>query len=271
MMNKATCISTMIGNMYIRHCSQASRFKGKVALISGATRGIGLATARRFAQEGAKVIISSRKQKNVDEALQTLHSEGLEVTGLASHVSKESDRRALLYEAENLGGIDILFQNAGAHPNPGKIVDCTEGMWDKTMDTNLKASFFLAKESLPLIQKRGGGSIIFMSSIAAYSPFKAGGAVYSVSKGGLLVLTKAMAGEFAEYNIRVNCVAPGIIDTEFARILGPHLDELLKTVPLNRCGKTEDVSGVVAFLASQDASFITGETIVISGGMISRI
>ncbi|KAB0800619.1 hypothetical protein PPYR_06359 [Photinus pyralis] len=271
MFYRLTRVSKIIGCFCIRRCSQTSRFKGKIALITGSTQGIGLATARKFAQEGAKVIISSRKQENVDSALKMLHNEGLDVIGLASHVAKKEDRNLLLYEAEKLGGIDILVQNAGANPNPGKIINCTESMWDKIMDTNLKATFFLAKEVLPLMKKRGGGSIILMSSVGGYEPFKVVGAAYSVSKTGLLMLTKAMAGEFAEYNIRVNCVAPGTIKTNFAQILLEDLEETLRTVPLNRCGEPEEVSGVIAFLASQDASYITGESVAITGGMHTRL
>ncbi|KAK5649540.1 hypothetical protein RI129_000569 [Pyrocoelia pectoralis] len=258
-------------NLCVRHCSQITRFNGKIAVITGSTQGIGLATARRFAQEGAKVIICSRKQQNVDDALKTLNNEGLDVTGLVCHVAKEDERRNLIYEAEKFGGIDILVQNAGANPKPGPIIDCSESMWNKIMDTNLKASFFLAKESLPLIRKRGGGSIIFMSTIGAYVPRKKVGAAYSVSKTGLLMLTKAMAGEFAEYNIRVNSVAPGLIETNFAQILLEDSEKKYEEILLNRSGKPESVAGVITFLASQDAEYITGENIVIAGGMTSRL
>ncbi|KAK5649538.1 hypothetical protein RI129_000567 [Pyrocoelia pectoralis] len=244
-----------------------NRFSGKIAVITGSTQGIGLETARRFAQEGAKVIISSRKQKNVDDALKTLHNEGLDVKGLVCHVSKQEDRRRLLYEAEQLGGIDIIFQNAGANPIPGPLIDCTESLWDKIFDTNLKASFFLVKESLPLMKQRQGGSIIFCSSIGAYVPNSKIG-VYGCSKTALLGLTKSMALEFAEYNIRVNCVAPGYIKTRFGEVL---LKEDDTRRPMKRLGSPHHVSGVIAFLASDDADYITGESITIAGGYVTRL
>lgn len=246
-----------------------NRFSGKIAVITGSTQGIGLETARRFAQEGAKVIISSRKQKNVDDALKTLHNEGLDVKGLVCHVAKQEDRRRLLYEAEQLGGIDIIFQNAGVNPIPGPLMDCTESLWDKIFDTNLKASFFLVKESLPLIKQRRGGSITFCSSIAAYVPIRKIG-VYGCSKTALLGLTKSMAFELAQYNIRVNCVAPGYILTKFSED-SLNIEDVNTHMPMGRLGGPHHVSGVIAFLASDDAEYITGESITVSGGFSTRL
>ncbi|KAK5649539.1 hypothetical protein RI129_000568 [Pyrocoelia pectoralis] len=271
---------TMIRQYYLRkfgrnlqtlkHYSSNSngRFVGKNVVITASTQGIGLATARKFAQEGAKVIICSRKQDNVDNALETLNKDGLDVKGLVCHIGKQEDRNKLLHEASTLGGIDVLVQNAGANPIPGPMIKCSESLWDKIFDINLKASFFLAKESLPLIMKRKGGSIIFMASVAAYVPIENIG-LYGVSKTALLGLTKSMANEFAQYNVRVNCVAPGFIKTKFGKMLLQ--DNRLSTVPLNRFGEPDDIASVITFLASNDANYITGETVAITGGHIGRL
>ncbi|KAK5645799.1 hypothetical protein RI129_004263 [Pyrocoelia pectoralis] len=250
----------------------ADYITGEIVIMTGgwSSRLIGLDTARRFAQEGAKVVISSRKQKNVDEALKTLNNEGLDVKGLVCHVAKKDDRDKLLNEAEKLGGIDVLVMNAAVNPVPGPAVECNEGVWDKIFDTNLKSTFFLAKESLPLMQKRQGGSIIIMSSQSAYVPVRKIG-IYGISKTALLGLTKTMADELAEYNIRVNCVAPGYVDTTFVQILLEDMTKVLSRIPMGRIGGPRDVSGVIAFLASKDAGYITGETILITGGMTSRL
>lgn len=246
------------------------RFEGKIAVLTASTQGIGLDTARRFALEGAKVLICSRKQKNVDEAVRTLANEGLDVKGVVCHVGKKEERDNLLNEAAKLGGIDILFANAAVNPVPGPIVECTEGVWDKIFDVNLKSTFFLAKESLPLMRQRQGGSIILMSTHAAYVPLPKIG-IYCVSKAALLGLTKTMAAELAEYNIRVNCVAPGYIDTNFVQVLMDDMPELMSRTPLRRPGHPKDVSGVIAFLASEDADYITGENIIVAGGAASRL
>ncbi|XP_031358039.1 dehydrogenase/reductase SDR family member 4-like [Photinus pyralis] len=255
-----------------RYASEAftRRFEGKIAVLTASTQGIGLDTARRFALEGAKVLICSRKQKNVDEAVRTLANEGLDVKGVVCHVGKQEERDHLLNEAAKLGGIDILFANAAVNPVPGPIVECTEGVWDKIFDVNLKSTFFLAKESLPLMRQRQGGSIILTSTCGVYASMPNIG-IYRVSKTALLGLMKTMADELAEYNIRVNCVSPGYIDTKFVQILMDDKPKVLSTIPLRRVGRPKDISGVVAFLASDDADYITGENIIVAGGVTSRL
>lgn len=249
------------------------RLMGKVAVVTASTDGIGYGIAKRLAQEGAKVVISSRKQKNVDSALLKLKGEGLTVAGWTCHVSKEDDRKQLYCETEKLfGGIDILVSNAAANPSIGGVLDCEESSWDKIFDTNLKASYLLAKEVLPYLRKRKGGKIIFITSIGGYQPFDLLGA-YSVSKTALLGLTKAAALTLATENITVNAIAPGVIKTKFAAAIteGAAKDESLSRIPMGRFGTPEDIAGVAAFLVSDDAKFITGETIVAAGGMASRL
>jgi dehydrogenase/reductase SDR family protein 4 len=171
---------------------------------------------------------------------------------------------------EKFGGLDILVSNAGISPAFGNMLETKEDIWDKTFEVNLKASFFLCKEAMPLIEKKGGGSVIFVSSIGGYQPSSYIGP-YSVSKTALLGLVKALVQGCAEKNVRVNAIAPGIIKTKFSQVLWEQEKAVAATIPLGRLGVSEDCAGAVAFLVSDDASFITGETIVMAGGSSSRL
>ncbi|KAJ8912847.1 hypothetical protein NQ315_007979 [Exocentrus adspersus] len=249
------------------------RLCGRIAVVTASTDGIGFAIAQRLAQEGAKVIISSRKEKNVNKAVDKLCKEGLDVKGLVCHVSNATDREKLFDQAHKLGGLDILVSNAAVNPEVGDVLDCSESSWDKIFDVNVKSSFLLAKEAVPLLKQSKSGRLIFISSIAGFQPFNLLGA-YSVSKTALLGLTKAAALQLAPDGITVNCVAPGIIQTKFSDALTSSESartEALSRIPLNRLGDTNDVSGVVAFLASNDGAYVTGENIVVAGGMASRL
>ncbi|CAD7083261.1 unnamed protein product [Hermetia illucens] len=251
------------------------RLSDKVAIVTASTDGIGFAIARRLAQEGAKVVISSRKEKNVQKAVEELKKDKLEVFGLKCHVGDAGDRKKLFEETiKKYGKLNILVSNAATNPAVGPVLDCEEAVWDKIFDVNVKSSFMLAKEALPHLRKQGaGGSIVFVSSIAGLDPFALLGA-YSVSKTTLFGLTKAAAKDLAREGIRVNCLAPGIIQTKFSAALHESKDAneaALSTIPMNRLGNPEEMAGVVAFLVSNDASYITGETIVAAGGMTSRL
>ncbi|XP_072818954.1 dehydrogenase/reductase SDR family member 4 isoform X2 [Vicugna pacos] len=207
--------------------------ENKVALVTASTDGIGLAIARRLAQDGAHVVVSSRKQENVDRAVAALQGEGLSVTGTVCHVGKTEDRERLVATAVNLhGGVDILISNAAVNPVFGNIMDVTEEVWDKGLGA------------------------------------------YNVSKTALLGLTKNLARELAQRNIRVNCLAPGLIKTSFSQLLwmGKEREESIKEfMQIRRLGKPEDCAGIVSFLCSEDASYITGETVVVGGGAPSRL
>lgn len=193
------------------------RLEGKICVVTASSDGIGLAIARKLGFEGAKVVVSSRKKANVDEAVKLLQKEGLkDVFGVTCHVAKQSDRKKLFEETvQKFGGIDCLVSNAAVNPAVGSVLDATEEVWDKIFDVNVKASYLLAKEVKPYIVNRGGGSIVFISSIGGYQPFDLLGA-YSVSKTALFGLTKAAALDLVKDNIRVNCVAPGVIETKFS-------------------------------------------------------
>lgn len=220
------------------------------------------------------MVISSRKEDNVDAALKSLREQNFDVSGLVCHVAKKEDRQKLVDHAvAKYGGVDILVSNAAANPHFGNILSCNESQWDKIFDTNIKSSFFLCKEVIPFIEKRGGGSILFVSSIAGYQPFEFLGP-YSVSKTALLGLTKALSFEAATMNIRVNCLAPGVIKTKFSEQLwkNPDAENITKgMIPMKRFGEPSECSSAAAFLVSDDASYITGETIVVAGGTNARL
>nr|KAF6391760.1 hypothetical protein mPipKuh1_003805 [Pipistrellus kuhlii] len=212
----------------------------KVALVTASTDGIGLAIARRLAQDGAHVVVSSRKQQNVDRAVAALQGEGLSVTGTVCHVGKAEDRERLV---------------------------------TTILGINVKAMALMTKAVVPEMEKRGGGSVVIVASIAAYTPFPGLGP-YNVSKTALLGLGKNLAMELAQSNIRVNCLAPGIIKTNFSQVLW--MDEareesLKEMLRIKRLGVPEDCAGIVSFLCSEDASYITGETVTVAGGAPSRL
>lgn len=193
------------------------RLEGKICVVTASSDGIGFAIVKRLASEGAKVVVSSRKQANVDEAVKLLKNQGItDVLGVTCHVAKASDRKKLFEQTiEKFGGIDCLVSNAAVNPAVGSVLDASEEVWDKIFDVNVKSSYLLAKEVKPYIVKRGGGSIVFISSIGGYQPFDLLGA-YSVSKTALFGLTKAASLDLVKDNIRVNCVAPGVIETKFS-------------------------------------------------------
>uniref|UniRef100_A0A2I3SUS6 Dehydrogenase/reductase 4 like 1 n=1 Tax=Pan troglodytes TaxID=9598 RepID=A0A2I3SUS6_PANTR len=201
---------------------------------------IGFAVAQRLAQDGAHVVVSSRKQQNVDQAVATLQGEGLSMTGTVCHVGKVKDWERLVAT---------------------------------TLDINGKAPALMIKAVVPEMEKRGGGSVGFLASVAAFRPLP-GFSPYNVSKTALLGLTKTLAIELAPRNIRVNCLAPGLIKTSFSRMLwmDKEKEESMKeTLRIRRLGEPEDSVGIVSFLCSEDASYITGETVVVGGGTPSRL
>jgi len=253
---------------------KCKRLEGKVAVVTASTAGIGLAIAERLGHEGAHVIVSSRKQDQVTAAVQNLKKQGLAVTGLTCHVGSKEDRKKLLdLVAEKFGGLDILVSNAGINPAYGPILETKEELWDKIFEVNVKASFLLCREAVPLMEKKGGGSIVIVSSVGGYDPFPLI-AAYSISKTALLGLVKGLAPQCAEKNIRVNAIAPGIIKTKFSEALWNNPTGEMAAASqmlLKRLGEPEDCAGAVAFLVSDDASFITGETVTMSGGIHSRL
>ncbi|CAN0910758.1 Tropinone reductase-like 3 [Linum grandiflorum] len=248
------------------------RFEGKVAIVTASTQGIGFSIAHRLGLEGASVVISSRKQHNVDEAVKKLREEGIqEVLGVVCHVSNPQQRKTLIDKTvQKYGKVDVVVSNAAANPSVDSMLETKESVLDKLWEINVKASILLLKDAAPYM--KSGSSIVLVASIAGYHP-PASMAMYGVTKTALLGLTKALASEMAP-DIRVNCLAPGFVPTHFASFITEN-DEMRKALEektlLNRLGTTEDMAAAVAFLASDDAAYITGETLVVAGGMPSRL
>ncbi len=245
------------------------RLDGQVALVTGASRGIGKAVSRGLAEAGAKVVLASRKQSDLDAVSKEIASSGGEAYAVAAHTGKVEDIKTLVRKAvEHYGRIDVLVNNAGTNPVFGPILNVDEKVWDKIFEVNVRGFFFLSKEVAAVMGGAGGGRIINMSSVAGIRPGLGLGA-YSVSKAGVIMLTRVLAQEWASMNIRVNTIAPGVIKTRFAEAIHgtPEIvEEILKGLPIKRLGEPHDIVGTALFLASEASSYITGQTIVVDGG-----
>lgn len=242
---------------------------GKVSLVTGASRGIGKAIALALAREGAKVAVNYNKNlEEAQEVEKSIHAMDREALTIRADVSKSEQVEQMIQSVRsNLGEIDILVNNAGIATR-GKVEEITEEEWDEVLNINLKGTFLCSKAVIPNMKERKSGVIVNISSIAA----KIGGinsaASYSVSKAGISCLTIQMAKELLSYNIRVNAVAPGGIDTSMLDIYGPQgRDILAKSTPMG-LGRPEDVAEAVVFLASENARYITGEILDVNGGVL---
>ena len=246
---------------------------GKVALITGGSRGIGLAIAEAYASAGAKVALASRKQAAVDEAADVIHRAGGEALAVAAHTG-DSEAVATLVErvTSHYGGIDILVNNAATNPHFGPLLSAEESQWDKILDVNVKGYFRVAKACVPSMRARGGGKIINMASVAGLEAQPMMG-VYCVSKAAVLMMTQVLAVELAADNIQVNAIAPGFIRTRFSQVLWstPEIhDRLVSAVPQGRMAAPEELAGIAVFLASAASSFTTGATYVVDGGQLAQ-
>ena len=244
--------------------------EGKVAVITGASRGIGRAIALHFAQAGARVVVSSRKYDNVQAVADEIVKSGGEAVPVQAHVGRPEDVTALVqHTIDTFGRLDIAVNNAATNPHFGSLLDADEGQWDKILDTNVKVSFRVCKAAVPHMEAQGGGKIINMASIAGLRP-SPGMGVYSVSKASLVMLTQVLAQELGSSNIQVNAIAPGVIKTRFSQILWqiPQFAEpILDRLPLGRFGEPEDVTGLALYLASPASDYVTGSIFVVDGGM----
>lgn len=250
------------------------RLKGKVALITGIASGIGRATAMIFTQEGAKVVGADVDQEKGLEVIEAIKRVGGEAIFVKADVSETSDVKKLVKKALVYGRIDVLFNNAGIELVK-KLKDTTEEEWDKIIRTNLGSVFLCCKYVIPEMIKRGGGVIIHNASVAGLvGSFSS---AYSASKGAIIALTKSLAIELAPYNIRVNCICPGAIETPMLRRVlekqgNPELirRERIKSYPIGRFGKPEEVAQTALFLACHESSFITGAVVVVNGAFTAR-
>ena len=241
----------------------------KIAIVTGASRGIGKAIAIQLSEAGAKVIISSRKYEECEKVANEIKRKGYKAEVIPCHVGRKEEIRNLVKETINkYNGIDILVSNAGTNPAFGPLEKLNDNAFDKVLDVNLKSSIWLVNEASPYLKQNKASSIIIMSSISALIGTKDIGA-YGISKAAQVSLVKNLAVELGPYGIRVNAIAPGLIKTEFSRTLWSDKDKLKKqneNTPLQRIGYPEDISGIVHFLASDASSFITGQLIIADGG-----
>jgi len=242
---------------------------GKTALVTGSSRGIGRAIAERMAELGARVVVSSRKQDGCQEVARAILERGGQAAAIACHVGhKEALQRLVQETRRQYGGIDVLVCNAAVNPHFGPSQEIPESAFDKVMGTNLRSTLWLCQLVIPEMAERRDGVVILMSSVSALRGSAFLGA-YAISKAAVMQLARNLAVEWASRNVRVNCIAPGLIRTDFARALWEIPEVYQRTVasyPLRRIGEPDDVAGTAVMLASKAGRFITGQTIVVDGG-----
>jgi NAD(P)-dependent dehydrogenase (short-subunit alcohol dehydrogenase family) len=246
------------------------RLDGKVAVITGSSRGIGRSIAECMARLGAKVVVSSRKPESCQEVAGTIKKEGGEAVVIACNISRKPEVEALINGTKNLWGrIDILVCNAAVNPYFGTMSGLSDEVFDKIMGSNVKSNLWLCNLAIPGMAEQGGGAVVIVSSIAGLraSPMLGG---YGISKAADFALARNLATEWGPRNVRVNCIAPGLVKTDFARALWENQDLLAMRnamTPLRRIGEPDEIGPVAAFLAAPASSFITGQIIVADGGV----
>jgi NAD(P)-dependent dehydrogenase (short-subunit alcohol dehydrogenase family) len=250
--------------------SRAIDLSEKVALVTGGGRGIGKAIAGRLAEAGASVVIASRKKENLEAAAAEFAGLAGKVIPIACHLGRADQVEALVQETERvLGPVDILVNNSATNVGQGPSLEVTDEMLDKMVEINIKAALRLVRLTVPrMIERQSGGSIINVSSISGLRP-QPMGLLYSFTKAGLIMMTRSWARDFGTDGIRVNAIAPGLIQTDFSAYFWE--DEarrhiFLRDQPIARLGQPQDVGGLALFLASDEASFITGQVFVVDGG-----
>ncbi|MEM9675175.1 MAG: glucose 1-dehydrogenase [Bacteroidota bacterium] len=248
---------------------ESFQLNNKVAIVTGASKGIGKSIAHFLGATGAKVVVSSRKQEAIDKVKAEFEAEGITVSAIAANTGSSSDLKELVEKTKDqFGGVDILVNNAATNPVFGPVVNTDEAAFDKIMDINVKGPFELGKLAYESMKSRGGGSIINISSVGGISP-EQGLGIYSVSKAALISLTKVMAKEWGRDGIRANVICPGLIKTKFSEALWSNESiaaKMLKMLPISRVGESEEIAGLALFLASPAASYCTGAVFTADGG-----
>ena len=246
---------------------------GKVALITGGSRGIGKATALGFARAGADVAIASRKLPDLELVAAEIRGLGRKALPVAAHVARLEEIKSLVQTVnKEFGRIDILVNNAGTSPALSPMLDLEERLWDSIMNLNLKGVIFLSQAVARIMKEHDGGTIINVASMAGFRHEPNIG-VYSISKSAVVMATKIMGEEWAKYNIRVNAIAPGHIHTRLGdsifEAVPEYKKELLDRVPMRRIGDSDEIVGAMIYLASDASSYVTGTTIVVDGGTLT--
>jgi NAD(P)-dependent dehydrogenase (short-subunit alcohol dehydrogenase family) len=243
---------------------------GKVAVVTGGGRGIGKAIARRLAEAGASVVIASRKLENLQATATEFASLPGKVVPIPCHVGRADQLENLVRETETrLGPIDILVNNSATNIGQGPALDVTDEMLDKMIEVNIKSAVRLIRLTVPrMIERQRGGSIINVASIAGLRP-QPGGLLYSFTKAGLIMMTRSWAREFGSHGVRFNAIAPGLIQTDFSEYFWKderHRAHVETTQPIRRIGQPDEIGYAALYLASDEASFVTGQVFVLDGG-----
>jgi NAD(P)-dependent dehydrogenase (short-subunit alcohol dehydrogenase family) len=252
--------------------------KGKTAIVTGGGRGIGKAIAIAFAKAGAKVAVTSRKIADLEATAAEITSFGGEAYPIQAHLGKMDEIQKMVSTAmEKLGGrIDILVNNAGASPAMASVLESDERLWETVMNVNMKGMYFTSQAVANIMKKQGGGKIINVASIDGFKPEPAV-SIYSISKAGARMISRAFAAELIPFNIQVNTIAPGPIETKMMNSHWGHLppeeqkktrDMVAKMLPIGRIGDPDEIAGAAIFLASEASSYTTGAEIVIDGGLL---
>ena len=241
------------------------RLEGKIALVTGGGRGLGEAICRTLAREGAHIAVSDVNLADAERVAAAVRQMGRKGVAIKADVSLQTEVKAMVGKTiEALGTIDILVNNAGIC-HQSTVAEMSEEKWDKVLDVNLKGTFLCSREVMPTLKEKRSGKIVNLGSLAGQVGGLVVGANYSASKAGVICFTKALAKELAPFGINVNCIAPGVIDTEMTQAF-PR-EEMAKTIPLRKLGEPQDVADAVLFLVSQESKYITGQTISVNGGI----
>lgn len=247
-------------------------FSDRIVLITGASRGIGEATARLMASQGAHVIVSSRKDEGVRAVADSIRQAGGKATGITCHVGDPDEVEALFSRiSSEFGRLDVLVNNAATNPHFGHIVETPLSMVDKTVEVNIRGFFHMSQRAASMMKEQGGGAIVNTSSINGERPAPYQG-IYSITKAAVISMTKAFAKECAGWKVRVNAVLPGLTDTRFAAALTSSermLDMIMPLIPMGRIAQPEEIAPAIAFLASDAASYVTGACLPVDGGFLA--